>query len=75
MPPPHCRKQLEEKSDDEAKETGHRQWKRAIGWGLTPSPALHRTQFGTKHKKQSGTPRALLDIMVERIFVALPERP
>ena len=62
---PHCHEQLEEKSDDETKETIHCQWKRSIGWGLTPSPALRRTQCGTKHKKQSGTPRALLDIIVE----------
>jgi hypothetical protein len=69
------REQLEEKSDDEQKETIHRQRKRAIERWLTPSPALRRTQFGTQHEEQSGRPRALLDIIVERIFVALPERP
>jgi hypothetical protein len=72
---PQCREPLEEKSDDEQKETIHCQRKRSIGRRLTPSPALHRTQFGTKHEEQSGRPRALLDIIVERIFGALPERP
>ena len=72
---PQGREQLEEKADDEQKETAYCQRKRAIGRGHTPSPAHRRAQCGTQHEEQSGRPRALLDIIVERIFVALSQRP
>ena len=53
---PKCREPLEEKFDDEPKETIHRQRKRAIERWLTPSPALRRTQFGTQHEARLAPP-------------------
>src|SRR5215510_3757848 len=49
-----CSDKLEEKSSDEQEETEHGQRKRSIGRWLTqwhtPSTALQRTEFRTKHK-------------------------
>jgi len=74
-----CSDQLEEQSSDEQAETKYGQRKRVIGGWLTqwptPRTALRRTEFRTKHKEGSGIPGAVLDIIVERIFVALPEMP
>ena len=74
-----CSDKLQEKSSDEQAETEHGQRKRPIGRWLTQwhtlSPTLPRTEFRTKHKEGSGIPGSVLDIIVERIFVALSEMP
>jgi hypothetical protein len=70
-----CREQLEEKSQNEQDETVHGPRKGAIGRWFTPSPALRSTKFGTQCEEVPDIPGALLDIIVERIGIALLEIP
>ena len=74
-----CSDQLEEQASDEQAETTHGHRKRVIGRWLTqwptPRTAPRRTEFRTKHQEGSRIPGSVLDIIVERIFVALSEMP
>src|SRR6266436_9501773 len=70
-----CREQLEEKSDNEQDEAVHAQRKGSIRRRLTLRLNRASTECGTKYEERSDIPGALLDIIVERISIALLQRP
>ncbi len=70
-----CCEHLEEKSDDEEAETIHGQRKGSIRRRLTLHLDCSSTECGTQPEKRSDIPGPLLDIIVERIWVALLEIP
>ena len=68
-----CREQLEDKSHDEQDETVHDQRKGSIRRRLTPRTALRSTKCGTQDEEVPDIPGPLLDIIIERIGIALLE--
>src|SRR6266478_1362852 len=69
------REHLEEQSHDEEAEPVHGQRKGSIERRLTLHLAFRSAKCGTQYEERSDIPGSLLDVIVKRLFVALPERP
>jgi hypothetical protein len=66
---------VEKKADNEEAETVHGQRKGSIRRRLTPSTAFRSAKCGPQYEEVSDIPGPLLDIIIERIGIALLERP